>query len=264
MKKIQTIVLKEWAEIFKNRLVLFSVIFLPLIMAAIPLGAFYAMGRDASLEGMTMQDIPVEMDTFCPPELEGDECFQVYMVSQFMIMFMILPLAIPASIASYSVVGEKKARSLEPLLATPIKTIELLAGKGLSALLPAVLATYLAFAVFVVGTRLLIPNDLFFSAVVDARWLLAVIVVGPLLALMAVSFSVMVSSRVNEPRVAEQISMIMILPLMAILFAQIAGLFVIDSRLVIVFAVLLVVLDAILAYMAVRVFQREAILTRWK
>jgi ABC-2 type transport system permease protein len=186
------------------------------------------------------------------------------MVSQFMILFMILPLAIPASIASYAVVGEKKTRSLEPLLATPIKTVELLAGKGLAALLPAVLATYFAFLVFVIGTRLLIPNDLFFSAVVDPRWLLAVIVVGPLLALMAVSFSMMVSSRVNEPRVAEQISMVLILPMMAIMFAQIAGLFVIDSQLVIVFAVLLAVLDAILAYMAVRVFQREAILTRWK
>ena len=33
-KKIKTIVRKEWAEVFKNRMVLFTVAFLPLIMTA--------------------------------------------------------------------------------------------------------------------------------------------------------------------------------------------------------------------------------------
>ncbi len=33
MKKIETIILKEWAEIFKNRMVLFTVAFLPLLLS---------------------------------------------------------------------------------------------------------------------------------------------------------------------------------------------------------------------------------------
>jgi hypothetical protein len=37
MEKIKTIIGKEWAEVFKNKLVLFTVAFLPLILVAMPL-----------------------------------------------------------------------------------------------------------------------------------------------------------------------------------------------------------------------------------
>jgi ABC-2 type transport system permease protein len=263
MKKINTIMRKEWAEVFKNRMVLFTVIFMPLMLTAIPLAILYTTRGSVDAE-MMGGDLPEQMNALCPADLSAADCFQVFMVSQFMIMFMLLPLIIPATIAAYSIVGEKTTRSLEPLLATPITTIELLLGKALAAIIPAVLATFGAFAIFAVGAFILIPNRQLFLALMDARWLLAVILVGPLMALMAVSFSMMVSSRVNDPRVAEQFSMVIILPVLAVFFGQIAGLFVVNSFLVLVAAAVLVVLDALLIYFAVHMFQREAILTRWK
>ena len=51
-------------------------------------------------------------------------------LSLFMFMFMIIPVAIPVTIAAYSIVGEKTTHSLEPLLATPITTSELLVGQS--------------------------------------------------------------------------------------------------------------------------------------
>lgn len=263
MNKIKTIIRKEWAEVFKNKMVLFTVAFLPLIMTTIPLVILYAMRAEGGTEAIP-GDIPNEFSAFCPPDLSGGDCFQVYLVSQFMIMFMILPLAIPATISAYSIVGEKTTRSLEPLLATPITTMELLIGKSLAAVLPAVLATYLAFLVFAIGAWIIIPDPALLSALLDARWLLAVIVVGPLMALLAVFASVMVSSRVNDPRVAEQLSMVVIIPVLAIFFGQLAGFFIIDRQLIIVSAFILLVLDAFLMYLAIKLFQRETILTRWK
>ena len=260
MNKIKTIVLKEWAEVFKNRMVLFTVAFMPLIMTALPLGILFAMRGDATLQDATAE-FPAQFNAFCPASLSGGECF---LVSQFMIMFMILPLAIPATIAAYSIVGEKTTHSLEPLLATPITTLELLIGKSLSAIIPAILATDLAFGVYAAGAWLMISNPVLFGAMMDARWLLAVFVVGPLMALMAVNVSIMVSSRVNDPRVAEQLSMIVIIPVLGFFFGQISGLFIIDRRLVLITALVLVVLDTLLVYLAVRLFQRETILTRWK
>ncbi len=263
MNKIQTIVIKEWAEVFKNRLVLFTVAFLPLIMTAIPIGILFAMRGDSTMDSVA-GDLPEQFNAFCQPGLSGGECFQVYMVSQFMLMFMMLPLAIPATISAYSIVGEKANHSLEPLLATPITTIELLVGKSMAALIPAVVATYIAFLIFAIAAWLLVPNPILLRALLDARWLLAIIVVGPLMALMAVNASVIVSSRVNDPRVAEQLSMVVILPLLAIFFGQLAGLFVINSQLVLISAFVLALLDAGLVYLAVQLFQRETILTRWK
>jgi hypothetical protein len=43
MDKIKTIIDKEWAEVFKNKLVLFSVAFLPIILTALPLITVYSM-----------------------------------------------------------------------------------------------------------------------------------------------------------------------------------------------------------------------------
>ncbi len=263
MNKVCIMVRKEWAEVFKNRMVLFTVAFLPLIMTVIPLGILFALRSEGGMADLTTE-MPDAFSAYCPSGLSGGDCFQVFMVSQFMMMFMILPLAIPATIAAYSIVGEKTTRSLEPLLATPITTLELLAGKSLAAVLPAVVATYAAFGLFALGAWLLVPNRLFISAVLDARWLLAIFLVGPLMAFMAVLISVMVSSRVNDPRVAEQLSMVVILPVLGFFFAQFAGLVVINRQLVLVAAVLLIIVDAILLYFAERLFQRETILTRWK
>lgn len=262
MQKIITIIKKEWAEIFKNRMVMFSVAFLPLIMTAIPLGILFSMRGDAVQ--MAATDMPDQMNAFCPANLSGGECFQVYLVSQFMLMFMILPLAIPSTISAYSVIGEKTNRTLEPLLATPISVVELLVGKALAALLPAMLATYAAFALFALGSAILVPNRVLLSALLDPRWLIAIGLVGPLLSLAAVDFSVMVSSRVTDARVAEQLTALLIIPVLAVFFGQMAGLFIIDRNLILIAAVALILVDIVLTFLATQIFQRETILTRWK
>ena len=254
MEKIKTIIRKEWSEVFKNRFVLFTVAFLPLILTALPLGILYATN---SLE-------PAQFMQFCPQELTGGECFQIYMVNQFLILFMMMPMMIPVTIAAYSIVGEKTTRSLEPLLATPITTTELLTGKSLAAVIPAIAATWAGFIVFAVGAALIVNNPLVLKALLDPMWLIAVVIVGPLMALMAVNASIMISSRVTDPRVAEQLSMVVIVPVLALFFGQISGLFIINSTLILLIAVILVLVDILLVYMAVKVFQRENILTRWK
>jgi ABC-2 type transport system permease protein len=262
MKKIKTIIRKEWAEIFKNRLVLFTVAFLPMLLTAIPLIILFSM-RGPSINAAG-SEIPEQFNAMCPADLNGAECMQVYLVSQFMLMFMILPLVIPGTIAAYSIVGEKTTRSLEPLLATPITTIELLVGKSLSAAIPGTLATYAGFLVFAVGAYIIVPNKSLLSALLDARWLIAIFLVGPLMALLSVTVSIMVSSRVNDPRVAEQLSMVVILPVLALFFGQISGLFLVNRQLIIAIGIALVIIDSIMVYLAGRVFQREVILTRWK
>ena len=264
MNKIKTIIRKEWAEIFKNRMVIFTVAFLPLIMTAIPLGMLFAMRGSASSSGMESLPAEAAAAMSCPEGLSGGECFQAYLVSQFMMLFMLIPAAIPMTIAAYSIVGEKTTRSLEPLLATPITTFELLMGKCLAAVIPAILATFAAFGIFAGGAWLVVENKLLLSAIFDARWQLAIFAVGPLMALLAVVVGLMVSSRVNDPRVAEQISIVIIMPVLVGFFGQIAGWFVLNAAIIAWVAVILLFLDALLFYLGVGVFQREAILTRWK
>ena len=263
MDKILIIMRKEWAEVFKNRFVLFTVAFLPMILVALPLIMLYATGSSGDLSGLSSTDIPIRFTELCVEMSEG-ECGQYFLVSQFMLLFMLMPLALPVTIASYSIVGEKTTRTLEPVLATPVTTLELLAGKALAAAIPGVGATWIGFVVFAFGTRLIAANPVVVARLTDPLWLMAIFVVGPLLAIASVCVAVMISSRVNDPRVAEQLSMLVILPLLAAFFGQIAGLFFINETLILWMAVALVLIDAGLLAFATQLFQRETILTRWK
>lgn len=261
MEKIKTIIFKEWAEVFKNKMVLFTVVFLPLLFAALPLIILYSTG---GASGGATTDLPEQFRAVCTEGMSGSECMQFYIVSQFMIMFMLMPLIIPVNIASYSIVGEKTTRSLEPLLATPITTSELLIGKNLAAVIPAVGATLGSFLIFATGAGLLSRSPEVTRALLDPMWLLAIILVGPLLSILSVNFAIMVSSRVNDPRVAEQLSVVVIVPVLGIFFGQMAGLFLLNNRIIALLAVILILLDYVMIRAAIRLFQRETILTRWK
>lgn len=256
---------KEWTEIFKNKMVLFIAIFLPLLFAVMPLIILNGMGDAVSGVEMdaALSDVPQEFAKLCGG-LQGMECAQFFIITQFLALFLMIPLMIPITIASYSIVGEKRTRTLEPLLATPISTIELLAGKALAAIIPALLATFAAYLIFVVGTILLIGNPAVTAKLFSPLWLLAIFGVGPLLALAGVSLAVMVSSRVNDPRAAEQISSLIILPVLGLFVSQSIGLFQLNEVIMIWIALGFIILDAGLLYFAVQLFQRETILTRWK
>ncbi|GAB4521471.1 MAG: ABC transporter permease subunit [Anaerolineales bacterium] len=260
---IKILMYKEWAEVFKNRLVLFTVIFLPLLLSALPLVILGTMGDVAAMEG-TLSDMPSAALAMCGANMGTGECLQVYLLSQFVLMFMLIPLIIPVSIAAYSIVGEKRAHSLEPLLATPITTWALILAKGLAAVLPAVAASWLAFLVFAVGGVILAVSPAVVKAFLQPMWLLAVIAGGPLLAMLSVSIALMVSSRVNDPRVAEQLTGVVVVPVLMLLFGQMTGYLVLERSLVVIFLLALVALDAGLLFLTVRVFDRENILTRWK
>jgi ABC-2 type transport system permease protein len=102
------------------------------------------------------------------------------------------------------------------------------------------------------------------SKLFDPLWLTAIFLVGPLLSLMGVSISVMISSRVTDPRVAEQISGIFVLPVVGLFMGQMTGLILINEQFILWMAMGLFLLDSILFYFAIQVFQRETILSRWK
>jgi ABC-2 type transport system permease protein len=265
LKRILTIIDKEWAEVFKNRVVLMTIVVLPLVFTVLPLGILYAT-RSGALPGGSTTDLPPQFERMCAQAVgaTGGECMQIFIVDEFLLLFMMMPLAIPVAIAAYSIVGEKTTRSLEPLLATPITTEELLAAKGLAAALPAILATWGAFALFVLGMPLVGATPAVYRSLFSPTWLVAVLLVGPLLAALAVNFAIIVSSRVSDPRTAEQVSMVIIVPLIAMLFGQVAGVLVLNAGLMLGVAGGLAVLDVGLIYLGGRWFQRETILTRWK
>jgi ABC-2 type transport system permease protein len=265
MKKIRTIISKEWAEVFKNRLVLFSVIFLPLILTALPLATIWGMSRyPASIDSASMSPEDAAFFGDLCAGLPEDECVLIYTLSLFTLLFMILPVMIPVTIAAYSIVGEKATRSLEPLLATPITNLELLTGKALSAIIPAIAATWLAYLIYAIGAVLMLGTEKTLAYVFSPIWVLAIFVVGPLMTFTAVSIAIMVSAHVTDPRVAEQLSGLVVLPIILLLVGQSVGWIVISQEMIYLIGVIVLILDVVLGFITIKSFQRETILTQWK
>ena len=199
-----------------------------------------------------------EWGAFTPGELAG-----AFAVQQFLVFFLLMPAYIPLSIATFSIIGEKQARSLEPVLAAPIRTVELLAGKAIAALVPGVLAGWVTYLVFM-GLASLVYGPNLFGVVTDPSWLAGVFVLGPSVGLSSVVAGVIVSARVNDPRVAQQVGGVIIVPIIGVVLIQATGTLLVGAAGYLAMAGAILVVSLVGLRIGVRLFDREAILTRWR
>jgi ABC-2 type transport system permease protein len=194
--------------------------------------------------------------------LDPEGAIQAWVFQQFLILLVLAPVAASMSVAAYSVIGEKQARTLEPLLATPITTFELIVAKVLGALIPSFALTIAIFGAYVAGV-LVFANPGVFWMLLTGRSLATVLLFAPMAALAALQLAVCVSSRVNDSRSAQQIGALIILPIAGLLVAQLTGSVILSGERIVALAALLAVANAGLLRLAIALFDRESILTRW-
>jgi ABC-2 type transport system permease protein len=195
--------------------------------------------------------------------LEPEAAIQASLFQQFLALLVLSPVAASMSIAAFSVIGEKQARTLEPLLATPITTFELLLAKILGAFLPAVALSLACFAVYV-GVAAVFAYPGVAASLLMPRPLAMVFLMGPMASLTALTLAVCVSSRVNDARSAQQLAVLVVLPITGLLIAQIAGGFVVTVPIILLITGVMAAVNVGLIRLGVSLFDRETILTRWK
>ena len=208
----------------------------------------------------------VELTKMVQPALASlpvEAASQAFLLQQFLFLFLIGPIVAAVSLAAYSVVGEKQARTLEPLLTTPLTTLEILIAKVLASFVPALTTEAIGFALFVLMVSAFAEPGVL-GALLTVRTAVLLALVGPLTALTALQLAAAVSSRVSDPRSAQQISAIVVLPIAAILVGQITGVFIIGTAMLLLAALGLLAIWLVVATFSVALFQRETILTRWK
>ncbi len=186
------------------------------------------------------------------------------LIDSFSFFFVIGAATIPVGIASYSIVGEKVEKSLEPLLATPTTDGEILLGKTLAALLPTILAVWAGATLFMILMDRVTSKTL--GYLYFPNWEMAVILLAlaPLVALFAVEASILISSRVSDVRSAQQLSALVFFPFVLLYVLGEIGVVPLDTTnlLYISGALALVVLG--LFALSRETFQRDNILTRWQ
>ncbi len=258
---------KEMADLRQNLGIFFPALLTGALSILMPLfvGVIVPYATGERLSDSSDFQIAVQMYRTHPGTLglEPEAAVQAWIFQQFLTLLVLSPVAAAMSIAASSVVGEKQARTLEPVLATPITTAELLAAKVLGAFLPAVALSLATFAVYVACVILFarpgVPATLF-----TPMSLAVVMVLGPLASLTGLQMAVCVSSRASDARSAQQIGAMLILPIVGLLLLQIMGNLVLTPLTIGLIALGLVAVNLGLARLGVILFDRESILTRWR
>ncbi len=232
-------------KIFKRKsTVIYTCLVLPLVVGiAFPLIVQYALqnGKNHAINALTL---PMFMDAFS-------------------VWFLIGAAVIPTAIASYSLVGEKVQKSLEPLLATPMTDGEILLGKIISGLLIPVVAIYAGSVIFMTFMDLVTQNTL--GYLYYPNWHIgAILLAAPLACLLSVELNVVISSRLNDVRTAQQAGTLVILPFIGLFFLSESGFFTFSDTNLLILAGIISIVDIALFFVNKATFQREEILTKWK
>ena len=258
---------KELADLRRNPAVFYPAVLTGIVAMIIPFFVAIVVPYFAGERLSDSSDFQIAVQMYAAQPgtraLGPEGAIQAWIFQQFLLLLVLTPIAGAMSVAAYTVIGEKQARTLEPLLATPITTFELLSAKVLGSLLPSVALAMAGFALYVTLVAVFADAGVY-AVLLGVRSLAIVFLIGPLAALAALQLAVCVSSRVNDARAAQQIGALIILPLTALLVAQLMGSVLLTGRLIAMIAALLLVANAVLMRVGVSLFDREAILTRWK
>ncbi|HZQ57679.1 MAG TPA: ABC transporter permease subunit [Acidimicrobiales bacterium] len=139
-------------------------------------------------------------------------------------LFLIVPLMVASVLAADAFAGEKERRTLEGLLHLPIEERDLFYAKVLGAWLPAVVISWVGFAVFCVvanGVAWPVVHRVF---VPTALWIVMIVWLAPAVAALGMGVMVRVSARARTAQEANQLGGAVILPLIFATVAQSTGL----------------------------------------
>lgn len=260
---------KDWTEMKRNWQVLMPILIVPLMFSIVlPLLTLFVPSI-SSMPGNALSDVQVMIDNL-PEQIRAELASMseiqvlIYVMSVYFFapFFLIIPIMASSVIASDSFAGEKERKTIEALLATPISDSELMLGKMLVSFLPALAITVISFAVYTAVVdivafkhfgRLLLPNF---------NWFLLIFGLSPAVSLASIGLTVIISAKVKGFREAQQISVLLLLPILGLLFAQVSGALIFGPAVIGILIGIFAAIDFIMFRMGVRIFRREEILAK--
>ena len=265
---IINIIRKEWEDTLSTWNTRLIITLLPLLIIGQALLTIYLVVRfagEAILTNTIVQTTVEKLETILPSiaDLTNLDKFQVLLFSQIHVYLLLIPVMIAITFATFSIIEEKQSRSLEPLLATPVRTDELFMGKALAGSIPALIITWICAGLSLIGIYYLGSANIL-SAVVTPSWFISVFLLVPAITMLSFLLGVIISSRVNDPRNAQNISLLIILPVLALIAIQIVGVLLLTPWLFFIIAVIVGIVDVVVLRTVVRLFQRESIIVQWR
>lgn len=234
--RVRAVVRKEVTDYRRNRFVLGTMTILPIVFLANPIINIFTAPTEISSSALDAR------------------------VGSTMLFMLLVPVILPATISATSIVTEREQGTLEPVLTTPVRSEELLIGKAIAALIPAVAIAYAMLGVFLLAVKLFAHQQVA-DATLEGPRILAQVLFIPLLAGWAVWAGLAVSVRANDVRVAQQLGTLASLPPLAIASLMAFNVITPSFRVAVLFAVGLLLLDVGAYRLIAPMFDRERLIT---
>ncbi len=267
-RRIGNILRKEWRVLASDATSFLMVGFLPLAILGEAMVAIFFI---ASIGGEAMVANPFFKGAFdrllagipAVAALPDIDQGKLLLLTQFNFFILIIPTMIAIYSAAYSIVEEKLSRSLEPLLATPVRTWELMLGKALAGAIPALLVTWLCAGlslggVAIIGWARLLPYFL------NANWFLNIFFLTPAIAILSFLLGVIGSSRAKDFRNAQNLVLFIIFPVFGLIGMQVTGVVWFTPLLTLLLGLAICLIDVLVLRVTVGLFQRESIAVKWR
>ncbi|MFW6125551.1 MAG: ABC transporter permease, partial [Chloroflexota bacterium] len=266
--RIRNVLNKEWRVLFTDVNSTLLVTLLPVLIVGQALLVIWLV---AELGGQAATAVPLfvasmaRLSSAVPgvAALPAVEQFQVLLLSQLPFYLLLIPTMVAISFATFSIVEEKTTRTLEPLLATPVRTWELLLGKALAGALPAVLVSWACASIAVAGVLGLGWGHLL-SMLLTPTWYLSLCLLTPSVALLSFLLGNIGSSRARDAKGAQNTSLAIILPVLVLVGMQLTGVVWFSAAFTLVLALGVGLVDVVTLRIATRLFQRESIVVNWR
>lgn len=269
-RKVMLVFRKDWWEISRNWQVLLPILVVPVLFAVALPAALIAMPGLVNVPMTSTSQITELIVGKLPAAVQGqlsglsETQVMVYVMVLYFLapLFLVIPLMASSVISSDSFAGEKERRTIEALLATPITDGELFVGKVLVSFVPSMMVTVVSFLLYTLTVdilafdmfgRLLLPN---------LGWVMLIFGLAPAIALASIGLTVMISLRVRGFREAQQISVVLVVPILMLLFAQAFGALIFGPVVIGGLTVVFAVVDLLLFRLGVRLFRRDEILSQ--
>ena len=270
IEKVALVFRKDWREIRRNWQVVLPIVvvpliisvFLPVLLTVIPSLAPTQGGGLSGFENL-IENLPRPVQEQLAGLTEQQVMIYIMAIYFFAPFFLIIPLMASSVMASDSFAGEKERKTIEALLATPISDGELFLGKMMVSFLPSMVVTIMSFVVYaavfdvtaygILNGMLLFPN-------ID--WMLLIFGLAPTVALASIGLTVIVSAKVKGFREAQQISVVLLIPVLALIFGQVTGAVIFGPIVIVALISLFVLIDLVVFRAGVKLFRREEILLK--
>jgi ABC-2 type transport system permease protein len=262
VSRLRALALKELAELRAGPAVLAGPVMMLVTSVAVPfvvaIGVPWWAGESlADAEDLVTMAREVAAGG---PELGAEAAVQAFLLGQFLPLLVLVPVVGAMALVTTSIVDELSNRSLEPLLATPISTLELLVAKAGSAFAVAMALLTAGAALFAAAAGTLAQPGVL-AALLTPGAAALVLGLAPGAAAATLMLGVIASSRARDARSAQQFSVLVVLPLVALFVGRIGD--GVSAPALLTVAAAAWALTVLLAIVGVRVFDRERILTRW-